>query len=70
MSSDYIRVHRSDLEKLTQALDKGALYLKNMNVMNAALHLSDPVPSPLTSLLINAAGRAHDLLDGINSEEG
>lgn len=66
--SEYIRIHRSDLEKLTQALDKGHLYLKNMNAMNAALHLSDPVPSPLTSMLANASSRAHDLLDGINSE--
>jgi hypothetical protein len=68
--SDYIRIHRSDLEKLTQALDKGHLYLKSLNAMNAALHLSDPVPSPLTSMLGNAASRAHDLLDGINSETG
>lgn len=67
--SDYIRVHKSDLEKLTQALDKGHLYLKHLNAMNAALHLSDPVPSPLTSMLANAASRAHDLLDGINSEK-
>lgn len=68
--SDYIRVHRSDLEKVRHALDKGHLYLKRLNEMNAALHLSDPSYSPLTGTLGNALTRVDQLLDGVNSETG
>lgn len=67
--ADYVRVHRSDLEKIRHALDKGAIYLRRLNEMNAALHLSDPVYSPLTGTLDNARVRVDQLLDGVNSEE-
>jgi acetoin utilization deacetylase AcuC-like enzyme len=68
--SDYIRVHRSDLEKVRHALDKGNLYFKRLNEMNAALHLSDPSYSPLTGTIGNALTRVDQLLDGVNSEAG
>ncbi len=68
--SQYIRVHKSDLEKIKQALDKSHIYLKRLNEMNAALHISDPVYSPLTGLVGHAAARVDDLLDGVNSEAG
>ncbi len=68
--SEYIRVHKSDLEKIKQALDKSHIYLKRLNEMNAALHTSDPVYSPLTSMVGHAASRVDDLLDGVNSETG
>ena len=69
MAAEYVRVHRSDLEKIKQAFDKGHLYLKRMNEMNAALHLGDPVYSPLTSMVGNARTRVDELLDGVNTEE-
>ncbi len=68
--SEYIRVHKSDLEKIKQALDKAHTYFKRLNEMNAALHLSDPVHGPLTSMVGNAANRVNELLDGVNSEAG
>ncbi len=68
--SEYIRVHKSDLEKIKQALDKSHIYLKRLNEMNAALHISDPVYSPLTGIVSHAASRVNDLLDGVNSEAG
>ena len=68
--SEYMRVHRSDLEKIKQALDKSHQYLKRLNEMNAALHLSDPVHGPLTTMVGNAANRVDQLLDGVNSEAG
>ncbi len=40
------------------------------NEMNAALHLSDPVHGPLTTMVGNAADRADQLLDGVNTEAG
>lgn len=67
MTSEYVRVHRSDLEKIKQALDKGHLYLKRLNEMNAALHLGDPVYSPLTTMVGNARTRVDELLDGVNT---
>jgi hypothetical protein len=67
--TEYIRAHRSDLEKIRQALEKGHLHLKRMNEMNAALHMSDPVYSPLTTLLGNARTRVDELLDGVNTGE-
>lgn len=67
--AEYSRVHRSDLEKLKQALDAAHTYLKRMNEMNAALHLSDPVYSPLTTTVGNARTRVNDLLDGVNVED-
>lgn len=69
MSSDYIRVHRSDLEKIRQSLDRAHTYFKRLNEMNAALHISDPVYSPLTGQVGNAVTRVDQLLDGVNSEE-
>lgn len=63
-----IRVHRSDLEKIRQALDRTNTYLKRMNEMNAALHMSDPVYSPLTTSVGNALTRVDQLLDGVNTE--
>lgn len=66
---DYIRVHKSDLEKVKQALDKSHLYFKRHNEMNAALHTADPVYSPITTLVGNAVIRIDQLLDGVNSEE-
>jgi len=66
--SEYVRVHKSDLEKIKQALDKSHIYFKRLNEMNAALHTSDPVYSPLTGMVGNAASRVDDLLDGVNSE--
>lgn len=68
--SEYVRVHKSDLEKIKQALDKSHVYLKRLNEMNAALHISDPVYSPLTGMVGHAASRVDDLLDGVNSETG
>ncbi len=68
--SEYIRVHRSDLEKMKQALDKAHIYLRRLNEMNAALHIADPVYSPLTGMVGHAASRVDDLLDGANSETG
>lgn len=68
--SEYIRVHKSDLEKILQALDKSHTYFKRLNEMNAALHSSDPVYSPLTGMVGNAASRVDDLLDGVNVEAG
>lgn len=67
--TDYVRVHRSDLEKIRHALDKGLLYFERMNEMNAALHLADPVYSPLTGTMKGARTRVDQLLDGVNSEE-
>lgn len=67
MTTEYIRVHRSDLEKLRQALDKAHTYFRRMNEMNAALHTSDPVYSPLTTLVGNGVSRVDQLLDGMNS---
>lgn len=67
--TDYVRVHQSDLEKIRQALDRGTTYFERLNEMNAALHVSDPVYSPLTGLLKNARTRIDQLLDGVNSEE-
>jgi hypothetical protein len=67
--SEYIRVHRSDLEKIRVALHGAESYLRSMNNMNAALHLSDPVFSPLTTTVMNGKKRVDDLLDGINVED-
>lgn len=67
---EYVRVHTSDLEKIKQALDKSHLYFRRLNEMNAALHISDPVYSPLTGMIAHAAGRVDDLLDGVNTEAG
>jgi hypothetical protein len=69
MVSEYVRVHRSDLEKIKHALDKGHLYLKRLNEMNAALHLADPSYSPLTTTIDNARARVDQLLDGVNVEK-
>ncbi len=68
--SEYVRIHKSDLEKIKQALDKSHTYFKRLNEMNAALHLSDPVHGPLTSMVGNAANRVNELLDGVNVEDG
>jgi hypothetical protein len=68
MTNEYIRIHRSDLEKIRHALDKGTTYLERLNEMNAALHLSDPSYSPLTGTLKNARTRVDQLLDGVNIE--
>ncbi len=67
--SEYVRVHKSELEKIKQALDKSHLYFKRLNEMNAALHLSDPVHGPLTTMVGNAAVRVDQLLDGVNVED-
>ncbi|KKL12793.1 hypothetical protein LCGC14_2532200 [marine sediment metagenome] len=68
--SEYVRIHKSDLEKIKQVLDKSHTYFKRLNEMNAALHLSDPVHGPLTTMVGNAANRVNDLLDGVNVEDG
>lgn len=68
--SEYIRVHKSDLEKIKQALDKCHIYFRRLNETYAALHTSDPVYSPLTTTVGHAASRVNDLLDGVNTEAG
>jgi len=68
--AEYIRVHRSDLEKVLLALGKAHTYFKRHNEMNAALHISDPVYSPLTTTIGHAVARVDELLDGVNSEAG
>lgn len=67
--AEHVRVHKSDLEKLRVALHGAERYLRSLNEMNAALHLSDPVFSPLTSMVMNAKKRIDDLLDGVNVAE-
>lgn len=67
--SDYVKVHKSDLEKIRQTLGKTHTYFRRMNEMNAALHMSDPVYSPLTGNIAMAISRLDDLLDGVNTEE-
>ena len=67
--SDYMKVHRSDLEKVRQVLDRMHTYLRRMNEMNAALHMSDPVYSPLTGNVAMAMTRVDELLDGQNTQE-
>jgi exonuclease VII small subunit len=69
VANEYVRVHRSDLEKIRHALDRGTLYFERLNEMNAALHLADPSYSPLTGTLKNARTRVDQLLDGVNVEE-
>lgn len=69
MPAEYLRIHTSDLEKIRQALDKTNLFLSRHNEMNAALHMADPVYSPLTGVVRNALNRVDQLLDGVNSEE-
>lgn len=64
--SEYVRVHKSDLEKLRVALYGAEKHLRSLNDMNAALHLADPVYSPLTTTVMNARKRIDDLLDGVN----
>ncbi len=67
--SDYVKVHVSDLEKVRQTLDRAHVYLRRVNEMNAALHMSDPVYSPLTGNVAMALSRIDDLLDGVNTGE-
>ena len=65
----YLQIHRSDLEKILQALERAHTYFRRQNEMNAALHLSDPVYSPLTSSVGNARTRVTELLQGVNTGE-
>ncbi len=67
--AEYVRVHKSDLEKIRVALQGAENYLRSLNNMNAALHLADPVYSPLTTTVMNGKKRIDDLLDGINVED-
>lgn len=65
---DYRRVHKSDLEKISDALEHAVEHHEAKDEMNAALHLSEPRYSPLTTLLRNAYSRTRDILDEINAE--
>ena len=64
---DYIEVHESELRKVGNAIRSAERYLKALNEMNAALHLEDPVYSPLTTAVSNAVVRVERMLDGHNA---
>lgn len=58
-----IEVHRSDLDKIMDALGAARRHHESRDEMNAALHLShQPRWSPLTSELASAYDRVRALL--------
>ena len=69
MENEYIQAHRSDLEKILQALKWAEQFFVHKNESDAALHLSDTVQSPLTSSIKLARQRVDGLLAGVNIRE-
>lgn len=57
-----IEVHRSDLGKVLDVLDKAVDFHHHRDMMNAALHLSGVRYTPLTSELEANRQRVRDLL--------
>jgi hypothetical protein len=60
--ADSISVHRSDLEKVLDAIDAAVRHHAMRDESNAALHLSGVRLSPLTSALAGARDRLRGLL--------
>lgn len=65
---EYVRVHRSDLEKILQALQWAEQFFSNKNESDAALHQADTLQSPLTSTVKLARQRVDGLLAGVNTQ--
>ena len=63
-------IHRSDLEKLQDALEHAVRHQKSRDEMNAAQHLNAVRYSPLTSLLEAELQRVYRLLEEYDAEHG
>ncbi len=59
---EYVRVHRSDLEKLKDTLVQAERHHIARDEMNAALHLGTARYSPLTSELASSKQRLVEIL--------
>lgn len=66
-SDGYLKVHESDLRKVLLSLRQAAVFFESHNTMNGALHLAEPIWSPLTSSVVASRNRVADLLDGVNT---
>jgi ribosomal 50S subunit-associated protein YjgA (DUF615 family) len=69
VADQWISVHRSDLEKIHDALDKNHSHHTHRDAMNAAIHLAEKVRwSPITSETEAALQRVNELLAEVDRQ--